>query len=169
MMDLAARERHFRFMINPDDERFFSPGDMPEKIAAYCSETGQGRPQGPGQVLACVLESLAMKYRLVIEELEAVTGRRFKEINIVGGGSNNGLLNQYVANVTGRRVLAGPQEATSLGNLLVQLIAAGEIGSVEQGRELISASFPVQVFEPGQQSDWEARYEAYIQMIKTEA
>jgi sugar (pentulose or hexulose) kinase len=169
MMDLAARERHFRFMINPDDERFFSPGDMPEKIAAYCSETGQGRPQGPGQVLACVLESLAMKYRLVMEELEVVTGHRFKEIIIVGGGSNNGLLNQYVANVTDRRVLAGPQEATSLGNLLVQLIAAGEIGSVEQGRQLIMASFPVQAFEPGQRSDWEARYEAYIQMIKAEA
>lgn len=168
MMELARLAQPFQFLIDPDDERFFSPGHMPEKIVAFCSEKKQGSPVSTGEVVRCIIESLAIKYRLVIETLEAAVGRKYSVINIIGGGSNNDFLNQCVANVTGRRVLSGPEEATSLGNLLIQLIAAGELGSIAQGRELVAASFPVQAIEPQNQSEWETRYQQYITMMNVE-
>ena len=165
LTESAEKAEPFHFMINPDDERFFSPGEMPERVLGYCREHQQSDPQTPGEVIRCIIESLAMQYRLVIEELEEVVGRKFNQINIVGGGCNNRLLNQCVANVSGCKVFSGPVEATALGNLLVQLISAGEITSVAQGRDLVKNSFPIEVFEPENRVEWEARYQQYLNMV----
>lgn len=162
LMAMAEAEVPFRYLINPDDERFFSPGAMLRKIANYCQEHGQGYPTSPGQVIRCVVESLAMQYRCVIEELEAISYKKFSTINVVGGGSNNRFLNQCVASATGRRVIAGPADATVLGNMIVQLIALGELTSVEQGRILIKNSFPMQIYEPMNVPAWEVRYQEYV-------
>ena len=123
LINAALKAEPFKNMINPNDERFFSPGEMPQKITDYCLEKGQIRPDNPGEITRCIVESLALQYRLVIEELESAVAKTYKKINIVGGGSSNKLLNQCVANATGKEVYAGPVEATAIGNLLVQLIS----------------------------------------------
>ncbi len=166
LLAMAQKEAPFRHLINPNDERFFAPGRMPQKIAEYCAEKGQSQPNTPGEVVRCVLESLAFQYRLVIEELQTLTGRRYEHINIVGGGSNNRMLNQFVANASGMQVAAGPSEATAIGNLLVQLLAHGEISSVAQGRQLVRQSFKVDHFEPEHLVEWDYRYQEYLQTIK---
>jgi rhamnulokinase len=165
LLDLSQKEKPFRNLIDPNDERFFAPGRMPEKIAEYCLEKGQSKPTAPGEIVRCILESLAFQYRLVIEELQTLTGRRYTHINIVGGGSNNQLLNQYVANATGMQVTAGPAEATAIGNLLVQLLAHGELSSVTQGRQIIERSFKMDIFDPENLREWDDRYQEYLQMI----
>jgi rhamnulokinase len=116
---------------------------MPAKIAAWCQTHGRSAPQGVGPTCRTILESLAERYRQVLESLEAVLGRTLNVIHIVGGGSRNGLLNQLVANATGRTVVAGPSEATAIGNVLVQAIASGELENIAQGREVVRRSFPL--------------------------
>lgn len=134
--------------IDPDDPRFMLPADMPAAIAAYCRETNQPAPTAPGPVIRCCLESLALKYRWVIERLEALLGRRIDVIHVVGGGCQNSLLCQWTADICARPVLAGPVEATALGNILMQAIALGMIGDVAQGREIIRRSVDVKRYEP---------------------
>jgi sugar (pentulose or hexulose) kinase len=165
LLEMAADETAFQCMINPNDERFFYPGDMPEKIREFCGQQGQPIPSTPGQIVRCVLESLALQYRLVIEELEQLTNRSYGSINIVGGGSYNVLLNQYVANVSGKPVIAGPGEATAIGNILVQLISFGEIGSIKEGRVMLKDSIEMKYYEPENQNAWNNRFEEYLQMI----
>jgi sugar (pentulose or hexulose) kinase len=165
LVEAARQAAPFRFMINPDDVRFFAPGDMPEKIGDFCEENGQGKPEAVGDIIRCVLESLALQYRLVFEELETAAGRRFSQVNIVGGGSNNQLLNQLAANASGKTVLAGPDEATAIGNMLVQLISFGELDSVAQGRSLVRASFSMTEFKAEHTADWDVRYRDYLKMI----
>lgn len=167
LIKIALLEAPFQHLINPNDERFFSPGNMPEKVSNICFESGQERPESPGEIIRCVVESLALQYRLVIEELETVVGRNYSQINIVGGGSNNRLLNQCVANATEKSVYAGPIEATAIGNLMVQLISFGEIASIAQGRQLVRNSFSIDLFEPENLPEWEARYQEYSQMINS--
>ncbi|MGH9510328.1 MAG: FGGY-family carbohydrate kinase, partial [Terriglobales bacterium] len=105
-----------------------------------------------------VLESLALKYRSVLEQLESLTGTRFDTIRVVGGGAQNALLNQFTADATGRRVLAGPSEATALGNLAMQMVGTGLVGSIEAARELIGQSFPPRLFEPAPTQNWDGAY-----------
>jgi sugar (pentulose or hexulose) kinase len=138
---------------------------MPEKIREFCSQKGQLIPSTPGQIVRCVLESLALQYRFVIEELKQLTDRSYGSINIVGGGSHNALLNQFVANVSGKPVIAGPGEATAIGNILVQLISSGELGSVKEGRMMLKDSVGMKYFEPENQNAWNTRFEEYLQMI----
>ena len=147
-MSAAEAAEPLRSKIDPDDPRFLNPPDMPAEIAAYCRETGQPVPDTPGRFVRCCLESLAAKYRLVIEWLEEVTGERVQVIHVVGGGSRNTLLNQLTANATGRPVLAGPVEATALGNVLIQARAAGELDSLADLRRAVRESFPVTRFDP---------------------
>jgi rhamnulokinase len=131
-----------------DVDAFLHPGDMPAKIAAWCEANGRTAPQGVGETCRTILESLAERYRQVLESLEAVLGRRLNAIHIVGGGSRNHLLNQLVADATGREVIAGPGEATAIGNLLVQAIASGELNSLAEGRQLVRCSFELDRFQP---------------------
>lgn len=150
----AAAAPPFASLIDPDDPSFLAPGDMPGRIARFCARTGQKPPESRGGMVRCALESLALKYRQVIERLEEVAGRRIATIHIVGGGSQNALLNQLTADATGRSVIAGPVEATAIGNVLLQAIATGEIGSVGEGRELVRRSFQPVLYEP-RPGDWQ--------------
>jgi rhamnulokinase len=156
---MAAGARPFSAAINPD--AFLEPGGMPEKIAAHCSATGQKPPQTVGECARAILESLALKYRSVLENLEELGKRRIEVIHIVGGGSRNALLNQFVADCTGRTVIAGPAEATAVGNILVQAMAAGELGTPEDIRAVVRASFAPMRFEPRPAEGWGAAYERY--------
>jgi rhamnulokinase len=131
-----------------DPDVFHEPGRMPERIAAWCRDSGQPVPEGPAAITRAILESLALTYRQVLGSLEALLGRRIETIHIVGGGSRNRLLNQLTANATGRAVVGGPVEATAAGNVLVQAIGAGVIDDLEEARRMVRASFPLERFSP---------------------
>jgi rhamnulokinase len=155
LMDAAAREPGFRSLVDPDHESFLNPDRMPATIEGFCRNTGQPAPESPGAFTRCVLESLALKYRVVIGHLESLTGRAIQQIRVIGGGSKNRLLNQFTADATGRRILAGPAEATALGNIAVQMVSTGCVGSLEEARIIIDHSFPVEMFEPRETAAWD--------------
>ena len=131
---------------------------MVEAIGAYCRDTGQPPPDGPAAVTRAILESLALKYRVVTEALGALTGERIAEIQIVGGGSRNRLLNQFTADATGCTVLAGPVEATALGNIAMQMVGTGAAASLADARRTIAESFPIERFEPRDTARWDHQY-----------
>ena len=159
---LAAEAQPLRTLIDPDDARFLKPGDMPAKIQAFARETGQPIPEHPGEFTRAILESLALLYHGTRFRIEQLTGRQIKNLHIVGGGSQSELLNQFAANATGRQILAGPVEATAIGNILVQAIADEKIESLAQLRETVRNSFPIQEFQPSGEPEWDqafARFE----------
>ena len=165
----AARdhEHPFQSLFDPDHRGFFQPPDMVSAISDYCRQTGQLVPDSPAAFARGILESLAFKYRVVIESLESLTGNHIDEIRIVGGGSRNRLLNQFTADATGCRVIAGPVEATALGNIAMQMLATGEVSSIAEARRIIDRSFPVERFEPQSQDAWDAQYarfQDYVEM-----
>lgn len=160
---MATLARPFRSIIDPDAPDFFSTGNMPLLLRAYCERTGQPVPESKGELVRCALESIACKYRWVLEHMEKILGYRLEMIHIVGGGSRNQLLNQFTADVTGRTVITGPAEATAIGNLLVQAMAAGEVGSLSELRTIVRESFPVRVVEPQNVTGWD---EAYARLCK---
>ena len=151
-------------LLLPGDARFLTPGGMPAKVREFCRETGQAVPKTPGQIVRCALESLALSYRRTLEQLETLTGRTLSRLHIVGGGSHNALLNQLAANATGRTVLAGPAEATAIGNLLLQAVTLGHLGSLADLRRTVRASFPVQTFEPADSKAWQDAYVRFQQI-----
>ncbi len=152
-----AREARETMLLDPDAEDFAKPCDMPAAIAAYAARTGQTIPASPGEFVRAVLESLALKYRLLVDQLRAWMPDLPDTLHIVGGGSQNVLLNQMAADATGLRVVAGPVEATAAGNILAQLMAVGEISTLAEGRAIIRASFEPQVYEPGDAAAWADR------------
>jgi rhamnulokinase len=157
LVELAAAAAPFQAFIDPNAPEFLPPGDMPERIRAYCARTNQPAPETIGGMVRCILESLAMTYRAVLDELIALSGQRVDVLHIIGGGSNNQLLCQMAANATNRAVLAGPSEATSLGNAMVQLIGLGKIESLEAGRAIVRASVRTMAYQP-QPAGWEAAF-----------
>ncbi|QOV89960.1 rhamnulokinase [Humisphaera borealis] len=161
LTQMAARTRGFGAVIDPDHKPFGSPGEMPLKIEQYCRETGQRPPQTRSETVRCCLESLALTYRRTVEGLEDILGRKINTIHIVGGGCQNELLNQMTADATGRKVVAGPIEATAIGNILVQAMATGDIKSLAEAREVVRNSFDVKVFEPTDTKPWEEAYARY--------
>jgi rhamnulokinase len=163
LMELAARERGFQHMVDPDDESFLCPPDMPAAMDQFCARTQQASPASPGAYVRTVLESLAFKYRLVLQNLEQLTGRHIECIRIIGGGSKNRLLNQFTADATGRTVLAGPGEATALGNIAVQILASGGASSLKEVRQMVERSFPVEGFEPAETGKWNEQFERFQQ------
>jgi rhamnulokinase len=146
---LAAEAPADAPLFDPDDERFLAPGDMPARIAETCRASGQTAPATPGQTIRAALASLACKYRLVLERLERVTGQDVDVVHVVGGGARNDLLCRLTADAVGRPLLAGPVEATALGNVLVQARAAGELGSLAELRAVAAATADIRVFQPG--------------------
>ncbi|MGA7675031.1 MAG: FGGY-family carbohydrate kinase [Rhizomicrobium sp.] len=138
----------FRFLIDPADSRFFNPSDMIDEIRSACRAAGEPEPVTPAELVRCAYDSLALLYRAALLKLSAVTGRRFARLHVVGGGSKAVLLNRLCAATTGLPVLAGPAEATALGNAMIQFIALGQLSSVTQGRKTIRESFPPVLFEP---------------------
>lgn len=145
---LAAEAPPFVSLIHPGDARFLAPDGMPERMAAFCRETGQPVPRTPGAYIRCALESLALIYRQTLLQLQEVTGRRMACLHIVGGGSRNALLNQWTADALGIPVVAGPEEATAAGNVLVQALALRHLRSLGAARAVVRDSFPTRVFEP---------------------
>jgi rhamnulokinase len=153
---LAEAAPSFTAFIDPDDERFLRPGDMPARVRAFCRETGQREPEDTGTLMRVLLESLALRYARAIEELTAASGQPIKRIQVVGGGSNHRLLCHLTAGATGLPVHAGPAEATAIGNIAVQAIAAGALASIAEARELVARSFAITAYDP--EGDWvEAR------------
>lgn len=163
LIELANREPAFAHLVDPDDELFLRPADMLVAINKFCSRTHQPAPSNPGAYVRCVLESLAMKYRLTLRNLEQVCGQRIEQVRIVGGGSKNRLLNQFTANATGKRVLAGPAEATALGNIAIQILATGEASTLEEVRAIVDRSFPTEVFDPIETDEWEKHFQRFQQ------
>jgi rhamnulokinase len=144
----------FSTLVDPDDVTFLAPGDMPARLAAYCTRTGQTPPGDEGAIVRCCLESLALKYRWTIDRLEAILGATIRTIHVVGGGTKNALLCQFTANACGRLVHAGPVEATAIGNILMQTMGRGQLGSIADLRAVVARSFPVVVYEPRDIAAW---------------
>jgi rhamnulokinase len=162
LVAMADRAEPFGPLVDPDDPTLSGPGDMPRRIRAFCARTGQSLPETPGELVRCVLESVVLGHRHALELLVESGGARPREIHLVGGGARNRLLCQWTADATGLPVLAGPEEATAIGNLIVQAIALGEIASLDEARELVRASFETTLYEPGGRSGWDeasARFE----------
>jgi rhamnulokinase len=153
--------------VNTDHPDFVAPGNMPARIRTYCARTGQPVPEDDGALTRCILDSLALGYRLAVDDLAAVTGRPVPAVHIVGGGSRNQLLNQTVADATGLPVVTGPVEATALGNLLVQLIALGELEDLSQARAVVRASAGPEIrqVEPSGADRLAERYSAYHELV----
>jgi rhamnulokinase len=161
LMRQAMSAPPFVSIVDPDDQGFILPPSMPEALAAYCRRTGQPVPQGVGTTVRCALESLALRYRWGAEKLEELTGQKISVIHIVGGGCQNELLCQMAADACNRVVLAGPVEATAIGNVLVQAIGLGLLGSLADAREVVRRSFEVKRYEPRDSAAWEPQYERF--------
>jgi rhamnulokinase len=155
--ELTARAQvapRFSALVDPDDASFLSPGDMPSRLAAYCVRTNQAPPADEGALVRCCLESLALKYCWTIDKLEKILGTTIRTIHVVGGGAKNALLCQFTADACNRPVHAGPIEATAIGNILMQALGRGRLGSIAELREVVARSFPVTVYEPREPAAW---------------
>ncbi len=155
LVALAASAKPFAALVDPDDTSFLAPGDMPARLAALCKKTGQVVPESEGAFVRCAMESLALKYRWAIERLERILGTTIKAVHVVGGGSRNALLCQFTADACGRPVYGGPVEATAAGNVLLQMMARGRIGSLAEARAVVARSFPVMTYEPRDTAAWD--------------
>jgi rhamnulokinase len=162
---LAKAAPAFVSVVNPDDPSFLLPPNMPAAVAEFCRRTGQVAPTDPGAVVRCALEGLAYRYRWVLERLEELTGRRFDVIHVVGGGSQNGLLCQFAADACNRPVLAGPVEATAIGNVLVQAIGLGLLSSLADAREVVRRSFELKEYTPQNPQKWQAPYDRFLKHL----
>jgi rhamnulokinase len=158
LTQLAAESVPFLSVVDPDFGEFLHPGDMPARIQKYCADTNQKMPQTKGQIMRIALEGIALKYRWVLERLEELTGKHLDTIHIIGGGTQNRLLNQFAANSTGRTVITGPVEATAIGNILMQAIALKHLNSLEEAREVVRAAFEPEMYEPEITADWDEAY-----------
>jgi rhamnulokinase len=165
MAKLAIEAEPFTAFIDPDDASFATPGEMPQKIRAYCERTGQVIPDTDGRILRVATESLALKYRVVYDRICTLTSRDFSRLHAGGGGTQNEFLSQATADALGLEVVAGPIEATSCGNVITQMIGTGHLPDFQAGRDLIRRSFEFRTFVPGNQETWEiaiARFKAVI-------
>jgi rhamnulokinase len=167
LVALAESAPPLQSLVDPDAPDFLSPNDMPSAIREYCRHISQVEPESVGAMVRCCLESLALKYRWVVVALEELTGRRLETIRIVGGGSQNTLLCQLTADACQRRVVAGPVEATALGNILVQAVALGTLPDITAGRRAVTRSFEQIIYEPRTSTDWDAAIEGFNRLINT--
>ena len=154
LVSLAESAEPSRSFVDPNDDRFLPPGDHPAHIQAFCEQSGQPLPQSDAAIARCVFDSLALAYRDVLSELQSLTGQPIEVIHVVGGGSRNRLLNQLTADATGIPVLAGPGEATVIGNALVQLISLGELSNLDEGRQMVAEIGALERFDPKEQDSW---------------
>lgn len=162
---MAAASEPLVCFIDPDDPRFAPPGDIPGRVRDYCASTGQPVPRSKGAVMRCVYESLALKYRLGLEQLQTATGKRPRTLHILGGGVHASLLCRMTADCTGLRVAAGPVEATALGNVIIQLTALGAIDSLDAGRALLARTERPTEYLPRGGGRWEAAYGRWKEIL----
>ncbi len=165
LVEMARKAPRAEAMLDPNDDGFMAPDDMPTAIVDYCRRTGQAAPQGPADLTRCILESLAFSYRYALERIGRILGRSYRTLHIVGGGSLNTLLCELTAGVTGLQVVAGPVEATVAGNILVQAYGRGLVESPQQIRDIVRASFEPVHYEPAETDYWQERYEQYCEML----
>jgi rhamnulokinase len=161
----AAAATPLRAFVDPDAPDFLAPDDMPEAIRAFCRRTGQHVPDDEGAIVRCALEGLALKFRHVLAMCEDLGGRHIDTIHIVGGGTRNRQLCQATADACGRRVLAGPVEATAIGNIMMQAVAAGEVGSIAEARQIIRRSFAVEEYVPQNTAAWDEAYARFVRLL----
>jgi rhamnulokinase len=166
LVALAEQATPLQILVDPDAPDFLNPHDMPAALIAYCKRTGQPGPESVGAFIRCCLESLALKYRWVLSALEGLLGRRLDTVRIVGGGSRNALLSQLAADACSRQVVAGPVEATALGNILVQALATGHLSDVAAGRRAMAVSAQQTTFEPQASGDWDAAYRRFEALMQ---
>ena len=162
---LALEAEPFQSFINPDAPEFNTAGDIPSRIRAFCSRTGQKVPQTVGEIMCCINQSLALKYRYVLEQIEVCTGKSFDKIHMIGGGIQSKLLCQMTASASGRKVIAGPVEATALGNIAVQLMTLGEIRDVKEARKIIKDSEITYEYVPQDREKWDEAYERFFEKV----
>jgi rhamnulokinase len=158
---MTERAPAFTAFVDPDDPGFYNPSDMEEAILGYCRRTGQAVPPDRGTCLRVVYESLALKYRSVNEEISSVSGQKSAAVHIVGGGSRNILLNQFTADCLGLPVFAGPDEATAVGNIMVQALGTGILASLSDAIPLIMESFPITRYRPLDPGKWEEPFQRF--------
>ena len=161
-----AEKSSFDAFIDADYKAFSVICDMPAEVKKYCEMTGQSTPKSEGDVARCIYESLALKYRENVELIEKLTGKCYDAIQIVGGGTNNKLMNEFTAKATGKKIIAGPAEATATGNILMQMIYGKEIASIKDGAKIVSASEALSVYEPSDKALWDKKYEKYLKVTK---
>jgi rhamnulokinase len=154
LIKMASTSEEFKSIINPDDGMFLNPTDMIEAIKEYCKKKKQPVPVSKGEIVRCILESLALKYKIEIEKINCMTEKHIETLHIVGGGSQNEMLNQFTADASGIPVIAGPVEATATGNILVQAIAGRKIKSIKEGRDIVTYSFPLKTYLPKNSAKW---------------
>ena len=159
IVEEAKKAEPFRSIIDPDYGEFFAGGRMVEKIQTLCRETNQPVPETVGQIARCIYESLALKYRWALERLEEIKGQRIDTLNIVGGGCQNELLNQFAADSIDRPVVTGPVEGAAIGNLLAQALALGDIHDINELRDVVRRSVDVKTYSPHHTPEWEAAYQ----------
>lgn len=166
-LELMARDSEpFKFFVDPDAPSLSHHGNLIDKIKLYCKNTNQGEPQTVGEIVRCIYESLALKYNYAIRQISECTGKSFTSLNILGGGTKDGFLCEMTANCLDMPVVAGPVEATALGNIILQLLALGEINSVEEGRVLIVKTETLKNYEPCHSPEWDKAYEKYVKIIE---
>jgi rhamnulokinase len=158
IVDLSQLAEPFKCFINPDDAGFLNPGNMPRAIQEYCRNTNQPVPDSKGEIARCIYDSLVLKYKYTIRQIESVTGNRIEKLHIIGGGANNEMLNQLTANALGIPVIAGPTEATAIGNIMMQARAMGFVVSLKEIREVVRFSFDVKTYSPSPKLDWEKAF-----------
>jgi rhamnulokinase len=166
MTRLATEADPFLALIDPDFEGFLHPCDMPSQVQKYCADTNQVVPQTKGQILRIILEGIALKYRFTLERLEELAGKHLEPIHIIGGGTKNRLLNQFTADSTHKTVIAGPSEATAIGNILMQAIGLKHLGSLAEARAVVRRSFTPEVFEPQEPAAWNDAYTRFLKVVK---
>ena len=163
IVKMAEQEPKLRTVIDPDYTEFFHAGDMPGKIRRYCEKVGEPVPENDGQIARTIYESLALKYRWAVERLEEIKGHKIDQLNIVGGGIQNKFLNRCAADAIERPVITGPTEGAAIGNLLMQAVALGELGGIEDVREVVRRSVSPDIYEPQPSEAWR---DAYARLLK---
>lgn len=164
--EMALQAKPFQSFIDPDAPEFVPAGDIPERVRAFCRRTGQPVPDGPGEIMCCINQSLALKYRYAMEQIEACLGKKYSEIHMIGGGIQSSLLCQMTASASHCRVTAGPVEATALGNIAVQFMALGEIKDLREAREIIARSEKTREYLPRGAAMWDGAYDRFRKIIQ---
>jgi len=164
IVKMAMEAKPFVSFIQPDDSSFANPPSMLEAIYAFCERNGQACPENDAQIIRCIFESLALRYRQVLGDLDRIAKFPIERLHIIGGGSKNDLLNQFTANAIGRKVVAGPSEATAIGNVMIQAMGAGIVSSLEEMRSIVHASIETKEFIPQAVEEWRTAYDKFVSL-----
>lgn len=166
MEKAAMTAEPFKCFIDPDAQDFVLPGNMPKRVSEYCRRTGQFVPTTMGEILRCIYESLAMKYKYAINILEEITDKKFEVIHMIGGGIKDNLLCGMTASACGKTVKAGPVEATVTGNALIQMVTSGQINNMDEGRKIVFNSFPIKEYSATNKNAWNEHFDEFISILK---